>query len=110
MPPALSVVLPVRDAAPFVRDALRSLQSQTFEDYEVLIQDDGSEDGTQHIISDEFARWDERFQLEVGPPLQQLLLYIVQESSPCHCRSAKSDRAYRDPIASIAPTFSFLWA
>ena len=69
MAPALSVVLPMRNAAPFIRDALLSLQAQTFDDYEVLLQDDGSEDGCQHIAADEFARWDERFQLEVGPPL-----------------------------------------
>ena len=68
MTPALSVVLPVRNARPFLRDALRSLQAQDFEDFEVLLQDDGSDDGSQHIASDEFARWDERFQLEIGPP------------------------------------------
>jgi glycosyltransferase involved in cell wall biosynthesis len=66
--PALSVVLPVRNARPFLRDALRSLQAQDFEDFEVLLQDDGSDDGSQHIASDEFARWDERFLLEIGPP------------------------------------------
>ena len=66
--PALSVVLPVRDGGRYFREALLSLQRQTLEDFEVLIQDDGSSDGSPHIAADDFARWDERFLLEVGPP------------------------------------------
>lgn len=66
--PALSVVLPVRNGGRFLRAALKSLQAQTHEDFEVLVQDDGSSDGSAHVVADDFARWDERFRLEVGPP------------------------------------------
>jgi len=66
--PALSVVLPVRNGGRYFREALRSLQAQTLEDFEVLVQDDGSTDGSPHVVADDFARWDERFRLEVGPP------------------------------------------
>lgn len=44
--PLVSVLLPVRDAAVTLADALDSLRAQTLEDFEVGVVDDGSsEDG-----------------------------------------------------------------
>jgi glycosyltransferase involved in cell wall biosynthesis len=45
-PPRVSVLLPVRDEEPFLLEALESLAAQTLEDHEVIVVDDGSEDGT----------------------------------------------------------------
>ena len=42
----LSVLLPVRDAAPWIRSSLASLRRQTFRDFEVIAVDDGSTDGS----------------------------------------------------------------
>lgn len=58
--PAVSVLLPVRDAAPFLLEALDSLGTQTHADFEVLLEDDGSEDGSLEIARG-FARADARF-------------------------------------------------
>lgn len=44
--PALSVLLPVRDAGPYLAPALASLWRQTFRDFEVIAVDDGSTDGS----------------------------------------------------------------
>lgn len=40
--PAVSIVIPTHNRADMLRDALDSVQSQTFRDYEVIIVDDGS--------------------------------------------------------------------
>ena len=48
--PAISVIVPARDVAEYIGDSLRSLSTQTFADFEALIVDDGSTDGTREII------------------------------------------------------------
>ena len=50
--PTLSVVLPVRDAEPFIAQTLASLQSNQRNDFEFVVVDDGSRDGTSEIIDD----------------------------------------------------------
>lgn len=54
--PALSVLLPVRDAGPYLAPALRSLWRQTFADFEVIAVDDGSGDGSGERLEREAAR------------------------------------------------------
>lgn len=49
--PTVSVVLPVRDAAATLGAALRSVLGQSFGDFEVLVMDDGSIDGSPKIAS-----------------------------------------------------------
>src|SRR5262245_38357044 len=48
--PAISVLLPVRNAAPWLRAALRSLWRQTFRDFEVIAVDDGSTDASAELL------------------------------------------------------------
>jgi glycosyltransferase involved in cell wall biosynthesis len=48
--PPISVLLPVRDCAAHVGEAIRSLETQTFGDFEVLAVDDGSRDATADIL------------------------------------------------------------
>ena len=43
-PPAVTVVIPVYNAARYITQALDSLQTQTFKDYEVIVVNDGSDD------------------------------------------------------------------
>src|ERR1044071_4136956 len=45
--PAVSVVIPVYNATPYVRKALDSILAQTFTDYEVIVVNDGSADGDE---------------------------------------------------------------
>jgi teichuronic acid biosynthesis glycosyltransferase TuaG len=48
--PRVSVIIPAHDAATFLPDALRSVQHQTFTDWEVVAVDDGSRDKTWSIL------------------------------------------------------------
>jgi glycosyltransferase involved in cell wall biosynthesis len=48
--PKVSVVMPVYNKAPYVKEAIDSVLNQTFTDFEFIIIDDGSIDGSQEII------------------------------------------------------------
>ena len=50
--PLVSVVLPVRNGMPFVRDAVASILGQTHTGFELLLIDDGSRDGTRAWADD----------------------------------------------------------
>ena len=65
--PSVSVLLPVRDAASFLEEALGSLALQTYEDFEVLVQDDGSTD-LSYAEATGFADEDPRFRVETDEP------------------------------------------
>jgi glycosyltransferase involved in cell wall biosynthesis len=56
------VVFPFRDARPFISDALESLGAQTMDDFEVVMVDDSSGDGSS-ADAEEAARRDGRFRL-----------------------------------------------
>lgn len=63
--PPVSIVLPVRNGGAYFFEALESLRVQTFEDIEILVQDDGSTDGSIEVARD-FAARDPRFRLQTG--------------------------------------------
>lgn len=65
-PPEISVALPFRDAGAWLGGALESLRSQTFENFEVLMVDDGSSDDGASIAAS-FASQDRRFR-PASPP------------------------------------------
>lgn len=48
--PAVSIVLPVYNSEKYLREAIGSLLAQTFTDFELLIINDGSTDGSEEII------------------------------------------------------------
>lgn len=58
----ISVTVPVYNAEEWLRDALASLQAQTHSDFEVVLVDDGSNDGSPDICQ-EFCERDPRFRL-----------------------------------------------
>jgi len=49
--PSVSVLMPTFEQTHFIRRALDSLQAQTLTDWEAVIIDDGSEDGTAETVS-----------------------------------------------------------
>lgn len=60
--PRVSVLLPVRDEAPFLTECLESLSAQTLSEFEVIAVDDGSTDATPEIL-EAHARADTRFRV-----------------------------------------------
>ena len=49
--PAISVIMSAYNAAQYVRQAVESILSQTFGDFEFIVVDDGSTDSTREILS-----------------------------------------------------------
>ena len=71
--PAVSVVMPVHNALPFLDEAIESILGQTFSDFEFVILDDASTDGSTKRLADWAAR-DPRIRLlhaeqNLGPAL-----------------------------------------
>jgi glycosyltransferase involved in cell wall biosynthesis len=64
--PAISVVMPVYNAERYVGEATRSILTQTFRDFEFVIIDDGSTDGSPEIL-ERFAAGDGRIRLVSRP-------------------------------------------
>ena len=66
--PKVSIVVPSYNRGEFIEATLKSIQEQTYEDFEVLFIDDGSTDDTQEIFDKKFSQ-DKRF------------IYIKQKNS-----------------------------
>ncbi|WP_431425350.1 glycosyltransferase family 2 protein [Bacteroides hominis] len=60
--PQISVILPVYNAEQYLHRMLKSLQVQTFTDFEVIMVDDGSTDSSG-LICDKYATIDNRFRV-----------------------------------------------
>jgi glycosyltransferase involved in cell wall biosynthesis len=48
--PFISVVIPVFDAEKYVEETIRSVLDQTYHDFEIIVVDDGSTDGSMEIV------------------------------------------------------------
>lgn len=60
--PLISVVMPVYNALPFLDQSISSILKQTLTDFEFVIHDDASTDGSAEVLS-EWARKDNRIRL-----------------------------------------------
>jgi glycosyltransferase involved in cell wall biosynthesis len=60
--PAVSVLMPVYNGERYLATAIESILNQTFADFEFIIVDDGSTDGTAAILAD-YQQRDERIQV-----------------------------------------------
>lgn len=58
----ISVIVPIYNAEKWLRDALASLQRQTYADFEAILVDDGSDDGSSDICR-HFIDNDSRFRI-----------------------------------------------
>ena len=62
MTPFFSIIIPVYNVAPYLRECLDSVLAQTFTDWEAICVDDGSTDDSGAIL-DEYAAKDNRFKV-----------------------------------------------
>lgn len=61
--PRVSILLPCRDAAEYLRFAIQGLELQTYREFEVVAVDDGSRDGSAELL-DRWAAKDSRVRVE----------------------------------------------
>ena len=62
--PFFSVIIPVYNAEPWLRECLNSVAKQTFKDFEIVITNDGSSDSSQNVI-DQFIEENELISIKV---------------------------------------------
>jgi glycosyltransferase involved in cell wall biosynthesis len=55
--PCVSIVIPAYNSAAYLAAAIESVRQQTYQDFEVLVVDDGSTDTTYEIAKDYAAKW-----------------------------------------------------
>ena len=99
--PKVSVVMPAYNAERYVADAIESILNQTFRDFEFLIIDDCSKDGTGKIIRD-YASTDNRIvfiqnerNLKIGKTLNK---GIGLARGRYVCRMDADDLSYLDRL------------
>ena len=65
--PTFSIVVPTYNRLPFLKQALRSVWSQTNADFELIVVDDGSTDGTEEWLAAQSQKLRYRRQQNQGP-------------------------------------------
>jgi hypothetical protein len=104
--PKVSMLMPTFNQVHFIRRALDSLFAQTFSDWELLIVDDGSTDGTQAVISDYLA--DKRvryYRFEENRGLGAALNYALERAQGELIAYLPSDDVYyAEHLASLVET------
>ncbi len=72
MTPCLSIIVPNYNHALLLDECLDSIMGQTYRDFEILVADDGSNDGSQDVI----FRWGERYPEFIRPCLSKVNLGV----------------------------------
>ncbi|HYK54972.1 MAG TPA: glycosyltransferase family 2 protein [Flavisolibacter sp.] len=69
----ISVIIPAYNAEATIAETITSVQSQTHKEWEIIVVDDGSTDGTVSLVKS-IAESDKRIRI------------ITQQKSACFCR------------------------
>ena len=99
MNPRISIVVPVHNAEEFLRGCLDSIKAQTFLDFEVVLVDDGSTDGSLEILG-RYRDEDVRFHL-----YQQKHRGVSAARNTCLNYSTGEYVCFVDADDQITPTF-----
>jgi len=94
--PQISVVMPVHNALPFLDESIRSILAQTLSDFEFVILDDASTDGSLERLR-HWARQDERIRIHESKT--QLGLSRSSNAVTAKARSAIVARMDADDVA-----------
>ena len=100
MHPRVSILFPCRDAEKTIGEAIASLESQTFEEFEAIAVDDASSDCTRSIL-DAWSRRDVRVRIVEGAGngiVEALQRSVVAASAPVLARMDADDIASPDRI------------
>ena len=60
MKPLISVILPVYNGEKYLEEAIWSILNQTYQNYELILINDGSSDKTEEIIKSEVCLLDKQ--------------------------------------------------
>jgi O-antigen biosynthesis protein len=63
----VSVIIPTYNRSDTLQKCLAAVQTQTYSDYEIIVVDDGSTDGTANMIAAEFPNVHYLYQANRGP-------------------------------------------
>lgn len=86
--PTVSVIVSVFNAEAFIESAISSVVTQTFQDWELIVVDGGSSDGTHQIVLD---------QIKKDPRIH--LIDNIDDQGPAHARSVGVRASKGDYIA-----------
>lgn len=84
--PKVSVIVPVYNSVKYLQDAVNSILNQDFSDFELLLMDDGSTDGSSELC-DSIATQDERVRV-----------FHLENGGQCRARNIAIDHALGDYI------------
>lgn len=107
--PAISVVMPVHNALPYLDEAVQSILDQTRTDFEFVIYDDASTDGSAERLR-EWAGRDARIKLVVGErnlgPAGSSNAVVRHSTAPLIARMDADDVSYPDRLERLSQTLS----
>lgn len=87
--PRISVIIPIFKAEEHLRSCIDSIRRQTFEDWELILIDDGSPDNSGAICN-EYAKSDNRINV-----------YHIENGGPSHARNIGIEKAKGEYIAFV---------
>jgi glycosyltransferase involved in cell wall biosynthesis len=99
--PSLSVVMPVHNALPFLAESIKSILTQTLSDFEFVILDDASTDGSREILR-QWSLRDKRIRLHESKDQLGLAAssnaVVAQARAPLIARMDADDIAHPDRL------------
>lgn len=94
----ISIIMPVRNAEAYIRDSVESILSQTYGEFEMLIIDDGSADGTAEIARSFRDRRIKLFKRENLGLIEQLNFGLGQSCGEYVARMDADDIAHPEKL------------